>query len=386
MTSSDPVRVLLICHLPLRRALGGARVQLEFGEELRRLGHSVDHYTLDEAFPDGPPGRFSSLLFSQRASRHVRAVGHRYDIIEGHQGDVPRSKAWLKLDGLLVVRSSGLFHAYNDFQRRARLVWPELPRGTLPGRGFRELHWRWLLKRTERTFREADLINVPNDDERTRVEDMVGSTKPVVAISNGIAPATLLELRERAGAIETRRAALRVSVIGTWDARKGARDWPFIVRRVWGSLPSTRFAFLGTSASEGRVRRDLGCEGDTRIEVVPTFRPETLPRLLEHATVGALPSHIEGFGLGLVESLGAGLPSIAYDVPGPRETIGKLQRSWLTPAGDHDLFARKLVELLGAPATAYAQFATESTQFAQRYSWEIIAPQTLAAYRTARDG
>ena len=39
------MRILLVSDVPLMRELGGGRVQLETAEELRRLGHSVQHST-----------------------------------------------------------------------------------------------------------------------------------------------------------------------------------------------------------------------------------------------------------------------------------------------------------------------------------------------------
>jgi len=310
----------------------------------------------------------------------VRAVADRYDIVECHQGDLPMSKRWLGLKGVLVVRSSGLFHAYRDFLRHASVAWPDQPHGARVGNVVRALEWRSRLRRTERTFAEADVINVPNEDERAIVRGMVSDPDKVIVIPNGIASGTLSALRVASEDARARQGAQRVVVVGTWDVRKGAREWPAIIRHVWTELSDTRFAFLGTRVTRDQILGELGCGDDSRIEVVPTFAADALPELLARSTVGALPSHIEGFGLGLVESLAAGIPSVAYDVPGPRETVGRLRRAWLTPAGDPKAFSSAIVELLRLSPESYARDAQECTNFAQRYSWQMLAPQTLDAY------
>jgi glycosyltransferase involved in cell wall biosynthesis len=114
--------------------------------------------------------------------------------------------------------------------------------------------------------------------------------------------------------------------------------------------------------------------------VVPSFDSDDLPGLLARATVGAFPSYIEGFGLGVLEQLAAGLPTVAYDVPGPRAILRDLDDTLLTPAGDADALAARVVAVLRMPAQDYAALAARGRVQARRHSWNTLAERTLAVY------
>ena len=116
--------------------------------------------------------------------------------------------------------------------------------------------------------------------------------------------------------------------------RPGARD------------PTVRFLFAGTGAGEAAIRRDLEVGYDERIQVKPTFKANELSGVLAKATVRALPSYIEGFGLGVLETLAAGRPCVAYDVPGPRSLAGAIEPRWLVPVGDAAAFGRRLADVI----------------------------------------
>lgn len=67
-----------------------------------------------------------------------------------------------------------------------------------------------------------------------------------------------------------------------------------------------------------------------------------------HALVAA--SHVEGFGLPLVEALGRGLPVIASDIPVFREIVGQAVEYF--PLGDVGALARILIRRAGEPREA----------------------------------
>jgi glycosyltransferase involved in cell wall biosynthesis len=88
----------------------------------------------------------------------------------------------------------------------------------------------------------------------------------------------------------------------------------------------------------------------------------------------------------VLEKLAAGLPIVAYDVPGPRQLLAPLGSGLLTVPGDVDAFAGKLVDLLTEQPESYGLRALACREVASAYTWDAVAPLTLDLYRAAQEG
>jgi glycosyltransferase involved in cell wall biosynthesis len=374
-----PLRVLMVMHLRAMMELGGARVQLELAEVLRE--HGCDVRVLDRPAILGPRlgrrFRGSQAAFTRAAVHAVRAIAHEYDVVDAHQGNLPVAKRLLGFDGLLVARSVGLAPFYAEFERSANRRWPASRKGRTAAR---PLHaWRgWRFQRAVRTsFRLSDLIIVPNSDERSYLARRRGLAEKIEVFPLGISQRELEDLR---GNNEQLPTGQRVAFIGDWNARKGSHDWRDIAARVRASLPEASFAFLGTNAGADEVQQAVGL-ADGAVEVVPSYPSDELGSLIEGVRVGALPSYIEGLGIGVVEKMAAGIPSVCYDVPGPRETVGRVDRRLLVPAGDTEAFAERVVEVLRLDEQRYRRLSERCRAVAEEFSWRLIGERTLRAYR-----
>jgi glycosyltransferase involved in cell wall biosynthesis len=379
---SERLRILMVLHMPWDRNLGGARVQLELAEEFTRKGHGVEKFDLFDAFGGSPPSRLAALWrapFHQRATHFVRENASRFDVIDAHQGNLPCRKQDLGFRGLLVSRSVGLYAFYDEFARYERRRWPET-RGSLPGRMVRGA--TRLLREPDyrRSLEACDLITVPNHDEYEYVRDELGLGEKCRVIPFGLTPERCRELAAVSEATPA-GAGPWVAFVGAWGPRKGSRDWGTIVRQVRATVPEAGFVFLGTHSPPERVLRDLGQPPGPWLRIVPRYESAELPRLLRGCTAGAFPTYIEGFPFAVLEKLAAGLPTVAYDVPGPRESLRLVDPSLLVPRGNPSALAGRLSELLREPAAARARRARSCREVAQQFCWGSIAHETLAVYR-----
>jgi glycosyltransferase involved in cell wall biosynthesis len=383
--SERPLRILCVVNLPWDARLGATRVWMELAEQWRGAGHTVDHYSLSEAFPQ-PATRnaivsLRQLRFVGRAARFIRKNAQRYDVIDSLLGTVPFPKMRLRFRGLLVARSVGFYWLYEKFDRDARIRWPDLARGKLSGRIFYNFTRRHILRSAARAVHHADLLNLPNEDELKSLREDLHSQKPAIIEPYGLTAERRCNLAHAAISPKARLAAPKVCFLGMWSVRKGARDLGDIVRRVRAAVPRVTFRFLGTFTDDAKVLHDLGIDRCDWCEIIREYEPADLPALLSDCTAGVFPSYVEGFGLGLLEQLAAAIPTVAYDTPGPRQILSPAANVFLVPAGDTAAMSARIINILRAPLPEYVAFQEKSSAIAAQFSWPEIAGRTLDEYR-----
>ncbi len=385
LSAPHPLRILLIVNLHWDARLGAVRVYMELAERWRAAGHIVEHFSLSDAFPNSRGARASfavhQVRFAYKAAAFVRKNAHRFDIVDAIIGSLHGSKQNLRFDGLLVARSVGLYRLYERFERNAESRWPRRPRGKFFGRILYTLFRYWLNRASDEAVKNADLVNVPNEDEADCLRKEFGVSTKIVVQPYGLTAERRDAIFAAAVPPAARLHRRKISFIGMWGPRKGSFDWPNIVRAVWRRIPEARFSFLGTMVESETVLSDLGLKGSERIESVSQYSPDELPRLLADCAVGAFPSYVEGFGLGVIEQLAAGLPTVAFDVPGPRNILRSQLPELLVASGDVEKFAEAICRILELDAPLYETLAKRSADTAAMFDWSTIARDTLEIYR-----
>ena len=382
---NKPLRILGIVNLPWDPRLGASRVWFELATQWKNLGHQFEKFSLSDAFPKPTSSRALSAwrqaIFPYRAARFVREHGDSFDVIDCLIGALPFSKQSLRFTGLLVARSIGLYLDYAKFIRFSRERWPDQPRGKFVGRLFYTFT-SWLLQRNgDRALCHCDLFNVPNDEEKQTIHRRAPRTRTIV-LSYGLNDVERAALGAAAKSSRERLARKEICFLGMWSVRKGSRDWPEIVRAILSVVPDARFAFLGTMTGEETVLRDLELTSPNTIRSVFSYEPQELPNLIAGCAVGLFPSYIEGFGISVIEQLAAGVPTIAYDVPGPHHIFEK-HHEFLVPSGDAKAIAARAIEILRMNEVEYEALSAKCRGIAARFRWEQIAADTIREYEAA---
>jgi glycosyltransferase involved in cell wall biosynthesis len=144
-----------------------------------------------------------------------------------------------------------------------------------------------------------------------------------------------------------------------------------------------------------RLRR---AHPDAQLWIVSSLPPPTLPegavfhgplgaealaRLYARASVFALPTLREAFGLSLVEAMSFGLPVVATRLEAIPEIVSDGESGILVPPRDVEALARALSDLLGDPVRARLLGAAGRARAAERFGWERAAARMLAVMRPA---
>jgi glycosyltransferase involved in cell wall biosynthesis len=376
------LRILLVVNLEWDSRLGAVRVFMELAEQWRAAGHSVEKFSASEAFNGQVSAARTALrriIFAYKAAAFVRRNALRFDVVDALIGSLHGSRGKLGVRGLLVARSVGLYRLYERFDRVAQERWPA-SRGRFLTRLFYDRIGGWFRRLSDASVRHATLINLPNEEEKHCLAEEGFDPSKMTVQPYGLEPERCEALGRSALPARDRLEQGKISFVGMWAPRKGSRDWAEIVRLVWQKVPEARFRFLGTMMDSETVLRDLGIRFSERIEVVPEYSQGELPKLLADSAVGAFPSYVEGFGIAVLEQLAAGIPTVAFDVAGPRDMLGRVSSELLVPAGDVPRFAETLIRLLQSDLAPYQILAARCQEIAAEFSWPEIARRTAETY------
>ena len=378
MRHSSGLRLLFFSPWRLSRQLGGPKVLVELGDELRDLGWTCDYVTGFDLRKDGRPGSPSNV--ARLLSDYLKVHAGDYDVVDYDHGYLPCPRDLFPMRVLFVARSVLLAHHFLEIP---------IPRPRGLGSALRSLAQRTLkpaqstdprrrdVRRAHRTLMEADIANVASERDRECLGRHGIPAEKIVVLPYGLSAARRRLFDE---VDSTLPRPLRVAFVGTFDYRKGALDFPTIVAETLRTAPEAVFRLLGTKGLFESERQVLGHFAEAlrpRIEVIPCFLEDQLPKLLADCSVGVFPSYIEGFPFGLVEMMAAGLPVVAYDVPGPSEI---LTPDYLVPRGRAAQLAAKIVTLLQDP-NALPQARRWAREQSRRFAWGDIARRTDAIYR-----
>lgn len=165
--------------------------------------------------------------------------------------------------------------------------------------------------------------------------------------------------------------------------RKGVA---WFVEHVLPGVPAAHFLVLGDGPERPRILAAARRAGvAARITLAGTVPMSVLRLAYATADLFVMPNipnpgDAEGFGLVALEAASVGLPVLAADVEGIRDAVVEGETGRLIPPEQPEQW-RTVVTRLLADAEERAQFRERApTVVRERFSWERVANQTLAAF------
>lgn len=248
----------------------------------------------------------------------------------------------------------------------------------------------------------VDNVIAPNPDERAEMVWRMGADNArICVIPPGIDldrfhPHNAVAARKRLGLPDNPL----VLFVGRVDPMKGIETlldgFQNLRQRDWDDAPP-KLVFVGGTvtrdAGETRLGDDL--QGVARAAEQLGIRDdilfrgsepqELLPDYYAAATVCAVPSRYESFGLVAVEAMACGLPVVASRAGGLKFTVEEEVSGLLVPLGDAGALADGLDRVI-RDRDLRASLQVGARQAAIRFSWQTIGPAMLNLYERLAEG
>lgn len=307
------------------------------------------------------------------AARHLRRHQDRYDAVVDVQNGIPFFAPVVapRLPTALVV------HHVHQEQFALHFPWPTSRIGQLLEKDV-----------SRRVYGERPVVAV-SPSTREEVRRVLGLRGRITVVPNGVTPLPVTGTRRSGTPVIT--CVTRMVVHKRLHLLLEAL--PAVLERV----PDLRIELVGSGPHRAELERlsaRLGLDGAV------TFHgfvdEERKADLLRRAWLTVAPSVAEGWGLTVLEANSAGVPALAFSVPGLRDAVRHEETGWLLPEGS-DLAAGLLSSLdaLADPVAAEA-WAARCRAWAERFSWSASAERlarvldaetrrlALTAFRRAR--
>jgi glycosyltransferase involved in cell wall biosynthesis len=154
--------------------------------------------------------------------------------------------------------------------------------------------------------------------------------------------------------------------------------------RLAGHHPDLRLLVAGEGDDAARLVALSGALGIAdRVVFTGRVGEEEKVRLLRGARFAVNTSPKEGWGLTNIEAQACGIPVIASDSPGLRESVRHDETGLLVPHGDVDRLAGAMVRMLEDDGLR-ERLAAGALQWAKRFRWDDAARSTLLLIEKTR--
>ena len=250
--------------------------------------------------------------------------------------------------------------------------------------------WRQLGIALERRLaRHTDLLLLISDAERQWTERLnLMPPEAVVVAPNGLPPSFFEQLEPRAVLRQRLKLPEDVCAIGVFArlVPKKGHNWLFEAIAAIPAATRAKLKFLcfGEGPLEEPLRQRLTAMGlDGCVELLG-YMPRA-EALLPAMDLGILPSFYEGLAYTLLETVGAGVPLIASDVPGNKPSVRGNPIIYVQPNAVAQL-SDLIVALAQAPTERQRLGERGRAWVRQNFTQERQVATVLSAYRNLLNG
>ncbi len=359
----SPLRILVINWQDIRNPLSGG-AEVHFHEIFRRvaaLGHPVT--LLCSRFPGAPREEWvdgirivrqgSRSLFNYAVPAAYRRLRRQepFDIVIDDLNKIPFYTPWFVREPLLTI-------VHHLFGRSIFIEAAALPAAYV-----------WLAERLAlRVYRRTPFAVV---SESTRQElQRLGIAAPIELLPNAVDPA-----RYRAGGEKS--ATPLICHLGRLKKYKSVEHLLRALPLVRQSVPDATLVIVGEGDHRPALEALAAQMGlQEAVHFTGQVSHEDKVQWLQRAWVAVNPSPKEGWGLTVIEANACGVPVVAADSPGLRDSVRPGETGMLYPYGEVETLAQDLVTLL-QQRPLREQMGEAARLWAGTFSWDQSAARAV---------
>ena len=341
----------------LAGAVSGGSRALDLIEQVASFSPDRRRWSLRYHSRSSPAGPLARRVRSALGARRLRGLDADAD-------GVLQIGAWYDVEG------EGIRCSYHDGNLAVSLSRPE------PGLDRQDSGVRRALEAERALYDRLQLIFTMSDWlRRSFVDDFDQAPEKVIIVGAGANLESVPEAPERTF------ASPRVLFVGKRWERKGG---PQLLEAFRGLRQDRADAELWIVGPEEPPAQEAGIRFHGRISRSSPEGERRLAELYRDATVFAMPSVYEPFGVAFLEAMAYRLPCIGSDRCAMPEIVEDGVTGNTVDAFDTEALARRLVEL-AEPDRARAFGEAGHRRFLERFTWDGVAARMVAAVTVSRD-
>lgn len=373
------MKILIAIGVARREDAGAAGVVFNHASELRKRGHEVDCWFLEDIF-DRPlrTKRFEALFFAFRVARRILREGHKYDVVNLHAPWGCVYGVWRKLRYLSDAPSYVLTMQGSE-ERYVRAMRLEHKKGRAWNFGWKNRLWHRIYHQTmyDYSVRTADYGAVANREAWIFAElkdgRLPGTTR---FVPNGVEDKFFTD---RTYAL---RSPVLLLFVGSWLDRKGIYYLAEAFRMLVQEAVPVGLTVAGCGGGQDEVRGFFAPEIRDLVRVIPYVTRGRMPDVYKEHDVFVFPSLVEGMPLTLLEAMASGMPVVTTESCGMADVVEHGFNGLLVPPGDGERLAMAVRQLCES-VDLRRQLGEEARRTMQRYRWETVTGKLEEILRLA---
>jgi glycosyltransferase involved in cell wall biosynthesis len=363
------VKVLIAIGVPGQQEAGAAGVVLNHARELRKRGHSVDCWFLEDILPETAAARrFGALHFAFSVAKRIMREKGKYDVVNIHAPWGCAYGIWRRFSRATdtppyVMTMQGCEERYVQAMR------VEQRKGHASNFAFKNQLWHRLYHQTmyDLSIKTADYGAVANRDGSLNSERKYGREPGHIwFVPNGTEERFFLN-RDYADKPE-----IHLLYVGTWLDRKGVYYLAEAFRILSGKLPGAHLTVAGCLVPEEVVRKSFAPETQDRLRVVPFVGRDEMPSFYAAHDIFVFPSLVEGMPLTLLEAMASAMPVVTTETSGMNDVVESGVNGLLVPPADSERLA-SAVERVCRSKELRKQLGQAAQATMRDYTWDCVS-------------